>query len=92
MVAPRQLCQHCWHNFAAPIGLVKLPHSEEIAPGKTTQTWLTAGDVGHQLINDTVPPLSTCNFAADELADLPVKLDQAAIHSLEGLLSGCLDQ
>ena len=54
MVAPRQLCQHCWHNFAAPISLVKLTHSEEITTGKTTQTWLTAGDVGHQLINDTV--------------------------------------
>ena len=91
-MSPWQLSHQWCDNWIVAIGLVKLPHSQQVATCKSLQPWLGAGKVGGELIDNTIAPLSSFDFPADGLANLPVEVNEFNINRLEGPLAGSLDE
>jgi hypothetical protein len=74
------------------VRLVELPHAEEVAGRETTQARLGLGQVRRELGNDAVAPLCRRDLATDDGPDLPVQLDELAVHRLDRALARRGDQ
>jgi hypothetical protein len=74
---------HRWcDNFMVAVGLVKLPHPEQVAPGESALSGVGGGDVAGEFVHHAIAPLGASDLAADLLADLPVEIDQGGVDCL----------
>ena len=83
--------QRC-DDLIVPVGFVELPHSEEVTARESADARFPSGNVVGQLVHRTLAPLSGGYAAADDLTDLPVKIDQGGIHRLHRPITGGADQ
>src|SRR6185437_17168012 len=77
-------------NLVTSVGFVKLPHPKQVCPGKPSKSGMSSGDVSGKLIYYAVTPLGGFDLTADNLPDVPIKIDQSAINSLNHFIArGC---
>ncbi len=91
-MGPGQLSQQCCDFFVSPVGLIELPHPEEVGAGISSQAGMRSGDVDRQLLDHAFAPGRRFNLAADVLADAPVKLDQRRVDGGDGACPCGVDQ
>jgi hypothetical protein len=74
------------------VGIVELPHAEQVAALESAKIRMTSGNVTRELVNDALTPNGLLELLAYVSADFPVKSDQARIDRLQRTLTRAADQ
>ncbi len=79
---PRQLSHQRCDNWLAPVGVEKLAHPKQAAPGESLDVGMPPRDEPRRFLHHALAPRRRLDFPA-EPANLPVKLHQLRIHRLQ---------
>ena len=89
---PGELCHQRCHYLIALVGLVKLPHPEQVAAREATLPRKHTRQMLRKIVDDAFAPLGGRELGADVAAQPPVQAHQFGVDGLVGALPRLLDQ